>query len=192
VDLVPGERPSHLQRGPEVAFWEVCVQRNHRIVFAGLINGILQEALTRIWAKSKFHKPEDFVFCSRNGTPLGRRNILKRQIKPTAKKLGLPGQIDFRSFRTMHSSLMGRAGARAEVIRDDMGHSEIDVTQNIYGKSWWEERVDAVPDVVELLMSAKDKHEPETGTEETDSQAMLFTAGAKPNELAPQLAPQPQ
>jgi len=87
---------------------------------------------------------------------------------------------------------MGRAGARAEVIRDDMGHSEIDVTQNIYGKSWWEERVDAVPDVVELLMSAKDKHEPETGTEETDSQAMLFTAGAKPNELAPQLAPQPQ
>jgi integrase len=149
--------------------------------------GILQEAVTRIWAKSKFHKPEDFVFCSRNGTPLGRRNILKRQIKPTAKKLGLPGQIDFRSFRTMHSSLMGRAGARAEVIRDNMGHSEIDVTQNIYGKSWWEERVDAVSDVVAMLMS--DKHDPESGKMETDAQAMLFTADTKLTELEPQVEP---
>jgi hypothetical protein len=26
-----------------------------------------------------------------------------------------------------------------------MGHANIDVTQNAYGKSWWEERVDAAP-----------------------------------------------
>jgi len=44
----------------------------------------------------------------------------------------------------MHSSLMGRVGLRPEVIRDNMGHSTIDVTQNVYGKSWWEERIDAV------------------------------------------------
>ncbi len=44
-------------------------------------------------------------------------------------------------FRTMHSSLMLREGARPEVVRDNMGHANIDVTQNVYGKSWWEERV---------------------------------------------------
>jgi hypothetical protein len=87
----------------------------------------------------------------------------------------------------MHSSLMGRAGARAEVIRDNMGHSEIDVTQNIYGKSWWEERVDAVSDVVAMLMS--DKHDPESGKMETDAQAMLFTADTKLTELEPQVEP---
>ena len=68
-----------------------------------------------------------------------------------------------------------------------MGHSEIDVTQNIYGKSWWEERVDAVSDVVAMLMS--DKHDPESGKMETDAQAMLFTADAKLTELEPQLEP---
>jgi integrase len=40
----------------------------------------------------------------------------------------------------MHSSLMLRQGARPEVVRDNMGHANIDVTQNVYGKSWWEER----------------------------------------------------
>jgi integrase len=43
--------------------------------------------------------------------------------------------------RTMHSSLMLRMGARPEVTRDNMGHANNDVTQNVY--SWWEERVEA-------------------------------------------------
>ena len=37
----------------------------------------------------------------------------------------------------MHSSCMLREGARPEVGRDNMGHANIDVTQNVYGKSWW-------------------------------------------------------
>jgi hypothetical protein len=35
---------------------------------------------------------------------------------------------------------MLREGARPEVVRDNMGHANIDVTQNAYGKSWWEEK----------------------------------------------------
>jgi len=84
------------------------------------------------------------VFANSAGKPIDRRNLLNRQIKPTAKKLGLPKEIDFRSFRTMHSSLMLRTGARPEVARDNIGHANIDVTQNVYGRSWWEERVEAV------------------------------------------------
>jgi len=49
----------------------------------------------------------------------------------------------------MHSSHMLREGARPEVVRDNMGHANINVTQNVYGKSWWEERVDAVTQAVE-------------------------------------------
>jgi len=39
----------------------------------------------------------------------------------------------------MHSSHVLREGARPEIVRDNMGHANIDVTQNVYGKSWWEE-----------------------------------------------------
>jgi integrase len=73
-----------------------------------------------------------------------RRNLLRRHLKPAIKKLGLPATVDFMSFRTMHSSLMSSVGVRPEVTRDNMGHANIDVTQNVYNKTWWEERVEAV------------------------------------------------
>jgi hypothetical protein len=44
----------------------------------------------------------------------------------------------------MHSSLMSSIGVRPEVRRDNMGHVTIDVTQNVYNKTWWDERVEAV------------------------------------------------
>jgi hypothetical protein len=52
------------------------------------------------------------VFTNARGGPINRRNLLRRQLKPTLKKLGLPATVDFRSFRTMHSSLMSSVGLR--------------------------------------------------------------------------------
>ena len=109
--------------------------------------GQIDEALNRAWKHSKFHQPDDLVFCTRDGKPLERRNLL-RHLKKAAKDLGLPKTLDFRSFRTMHSSLMRREGVRLEVVRDNMGHSEIATTANIYSKSWLDERADAVTRVV--------------------------------------------
>jgi integrase len=97
----------------------------------------------------------------------GRRNLL-RHIKAAAAQLGLSKAVDFRSFRTMHSSLMLREGARPEVVRDNMGHANIDVTQNVYGKSWWEERVDALTRAVEAVAAAAHKEMQETKQEEPD------------------------
>jgi hypothetical protein len=59
----------------------------------------------------------------------------------------------------MHSSLMLREGVRPEVVRDNMGHANIDVTQNVYGKSWWEERVDAVTRAVEAVSARTENAE---------------------------------
>jgi integrase len=84
------------------------------------------------------------VLTNTKGGPANRRNLLRRHLKPTLKKLGLPASVDFRSFRTMHSSLMSSIGVRPEVTRDNMGHANIDVTQNVYNRTWWEERVEAV------------------------------------------------
>jgi hypothetical protein len=35
---------------------------------------------------------------------------------------------------------MLRQGATCEVLRDILGHANIDEAQNIFRKSWWEER----------------------------------------------------
>ncbi len=71
--------------------------------------------------------------------------------------------VDFRSFRTMHASLMRRLGGRLEVARDNMGHagSTGPITLDVYSKTWWEERVDAVTRVVEAVFT-----EPEEKPEE--------------------------
>jgi integrase len=105
------------------------------------------------WNASKHREADNLVFCTRKGVALGRRNLL-RHVKVASSQLGLSKAVDFRSFRTMHSSLMLREGARPEVVRDNMGHANIDVTQNVYGKSWWEERVDAVTRAVEAVATA--------------------------------------
>jgi hypothetical protein len=67
------------------------------------------------------------------------------------------------SFRTMHASLMRRMGGRLEVARDNMGHAGNtgSITLDVYSKSWWDERVDAVTRVVEAVFT-----EPEEEVEE--------------------------
>ena len=98
-------------------------------------HGILRAVLDAAWQRSKDRKLEDLVFTNAKGGPVIRRNLLRRHLKPTVKKLGLPETVDFRSFRTMHSSLMSSIGVRPEVTRDNMGHATVDVTQNVYNRT---------------------------------------------------------
>lgn len=105
--------------------------------------GAIVSAHRQTWERSKFRGPEDLVFANKAGNPRGTHNLLHRHIKPAATKLGLPRTIDFRSFRTMHASLMRRTGARAEVARDNMGHSQTSMSLDGYSRTWWDERVDA-------------------------------------------------
>ena len=48
-------------------------------------------------------------------------------------------------------SLSMKTGASPEVTRDNMGHSTVDVTQNIYTGTWWEQRAEAVRAIGELI-----------------------------------------
>jgi integrase len=91
--------------------------------------GILRGVLDAAWQRSKHRNPGDLVLTNARGGPVNRRNLLQRQLKPTITKLGLPASVDFRSFRTMHSSLMSSIGVRPEVTRDNMGHATVDVTR---------------------------------------------------------------
>ena len=84
--------------------------------------------------------------------------MLRRHLKPAAEKLGLPMEIDFRSFRTMHASLMRRVGGRLEVARRATGS----ITLDVYSKSWWEERVDAVTAVVEAVFTEPEEKQGKT------------------------------
>jgi integrase len=128
-------------------------------------HGVILGAVQRMWASNKkFRKPDDLVFANKVGKPLDRHNLLHRHVKPAAEKLGISTTIDFRSFRTMHASLMRRFGARLEVARDNMGHagSSGSITLDVYSKTWWSERVEAVSRIVEAVFAEPDEKENNT------------------------------
>jgi integrase len=130
-------------------------------------HGVILAAVQRLWMRNKkFRQPDDLVFANGFGRPLDRHNLLHRHVKVLAAKLGLPKTVDFRSFRTMHSSLMRRFGARLEVARDNMGHagSSGSITLDVYSKTWWNERVDAVSRVVEAVFAATDEDDNDVTT----------------------------
>ena len=122
--------------------------------------GVILAALQRMWEKNtKFRSPDDLVFANGVGRPIDRHNLLHGYVKPIAENLGLPKGVDFRSFRMMHASLMRRVGGRLEVARDSMGQagSTGSITLDVYSKTWWDERVDAVTRVVEAVFTEPDE-----------------------------------
>jgi integrase len=135
--------------------------------------GVIQRALMGIWENSKHRQPDDFVFATRAGTPTERRNVL-RHLKQVAKEHDIPRGIDFRSFRTMHASLMRRCGARPEVARDNMGHSEIPMTLEGYSRTWWDERASAVSAVVNMVMNSSETDDSNQQQKEKGVRRMLF------------------
>ena len=65
---------------------------------------------------------------------------------------------------------MRREGVRLEVVRDNMGHSEMATAANIYLKTWLDERANAVNRVVDAVMSAE-KHEKQNNAENASETA---------------------
>jgi hypothetical protein len=104
------------------------------------------------------------VFDNEVGKPLDDHNLRHRHANTAAEKLGISTSLDFRSFRTMHASLMRRFGARLEVARDNIGHagSSGSITLDVYSKTWWSERVEAVSRIVEAVFAAPDEKENNT------------------------------
>lgn len=55
--------------------------------------------------RSKLSGSDELVFASCVGTPLSRRNLLQRQLQPTARKLGLT-DVTWHSFRHVNATLL--------------------------------------------------------------------------------------
>jgi len=49
--------------------------------------GILRSVLESAWQRSKHRNPGDLVFTNARGGPINRRNLLRRQLKPTINSL---------------------------------------------------------------------------------------------------------
>jgi len=69
-----------------------------------------------------------------NGRPMNDQNILKRDIQPAARKLGLPF-VNWRCLRTSHATWLLQAGADPKSTQAQMRHSRISTTMEIYAQA---------------------------------------------------------
>jgi integrase len=76
------------------------------------------------------HKSE-WVFSSRNGTPVNAGNVLRRYVQPAAQELGidLSGFHDFR--HTLATDLIN-GGVSAKAVSSILGHANVGITLNTY------------------------------------------------------------
>jgi integrase len=74
---------------------------------------------------------DDWVFRSREGTPVNPGNVLKRYVRPIVRELGisLGGWHDFR--HTLTTGLL-RSGASPKVVSNILGHADVQITLDIY------------------------------------------------------------
>ena len=92
--------------------------------------------------------PDDLVFPSKNGTVVKPDNIVPRYMEPVLKKAGLR-RFRFHDLRHTFGSLLIQDGASLAYVRDQMGHSSIQITVDTYGHLIpgadiaWVDRLDA-------------------------------------------------
>jgi integrase len=76
----------------------------------------------------------EWVFQSRNGTPINPCNTRRRFLKPAAKELGIElcGWHDFRHSLTTE---LRRNGTHPKVISDLLGHKKVNLAMDVYARS---------------------------------------------------------
>jgi integrase len=73
------------------------------------------------------------VFCSREGLPLARRNVMNRVWYPTLRRLGLKRRKPYQTRHTT-ATLWLAAGENPEWIARQMGHSTTRMLFTVYSR----------------------------------------------------------
>lgn len=78
--------------------------------------------------------PSEWLFQSRNGSPLNPSNVLRRYIHPAARACGfkISGWHDFRHTA---STNMRKKGIAPKVVSDILGHERVNLAMDVYDRS---------------------------------------------------------
>jgi len=96
---------------------------------APLVRGLEQY---REWCNGAMNA-DALLFSTRDGTPLLQRNIRRRHFQLALKALGLTG-IRPHDFRRVFVALHVAAGTHPKLVQTRIGHSNISLTMDVYGK----------------------------------------------------------
>jgi integrase len=94
--------------------------------------GLRDTRLLAAMMNGKTSIADELVFPSRVGTVLKPDNIAPRYMEPALEKAGLP-RLRFHDLRHTFGSLLIQDGASLAYVKEQMGHSSIQITVDTYG-----------------------------------------------------------
>jgi integrase len=95
----------------------------------------LANALADHFERSTHKEPENFVFCSKDGSPLNPDVLRKDVLYPILDRLQIPrssGDSGFHTFRDSAASILNERTGNLKLAQKLLGHSTIDMTANVY------------------------------------------------------------
>jgi integrase len=95
--------------------------------------------------------PDALVFTAPLGGPLRERKFLHGQLKPAARRAGLPDALRAHDLRHTAASLLIRRGASVKAVQRTLGHKSAVMTLDRYGHLW----PDELEDLAERLDQAR-------------------------------------
>jgi len=111
-------------------------KKSRRVDLSRLLRATLlqlrEERLLKAFADSKTSIADDLVFPSETGTVMDPDHLVRRYFLPALETAGIR-RIRFHDLRHTFGSQLIEAGAPLTYVRDQMGHSSIQVTVDTYG-----------------------------------------------------------
>jgi integrase len=74
----------------------------------------------------------DLIFATSEGTPMLRRNLVRRHFKPTLKRAGLSESLRLYDLRHSCATLLLAENENPKVVSERLGHSSITITMDTY------------------------------------------------------------
>ena len=96
---------------------------------------VLAGALAEHFQQTGHGKPEDFVFCKKDGSPLHPDVLRKDVLYPVLDSLGISrssGASGFHTFRHSAASILNQQTGNLKLAQKLLGHSTSDMTADVY------------------------------------------------------------
>jgi integrase len=118
------------------AFTTPKSKKSRRVDLSRQLRAVLlqhrDERLLAAFLGGKNSISDELVFPSRTGTPIKPDNIAKRYMAPALESAGLR-HFRFHDLRHTFGSLLIQGGASLTYVKEQMGHSSIQITVDTYG-----------------------------------------------------------
>lgn len=95
------------------------------------IGPVAQQAIDLWRAQAKFTAPNDYMFAIRTNTPIDLHTAVERHLRPAATQAGVP-KVSWHDLRHIYTTWGRLAGMKPEIMRDQLGHSSVLMTLDVY------------------------------------------------------------